>query len=98
MGEVMIIAPTMREGEVYAREHGLNPRCVVTPRSTTRARGFIYDDFVIVGDVYLDEGKWAALTPCFLHAGRDVLDRWQYAALDILPPPIELERESVSRF
>lgn len=98
MSNVLIIAPTMRAGEEYAREHGLDPRCVVTPRSTKRSRGFVYDDFVIVGDTPLDVYDWAAITPMLVQAGEEVLDRFQWEVLGKLPPPIELEAENVIRF
>ncbi|MCS5479821.1 hypothetical protein NYP18_09130 [Corynebacterium sp. YIM 101645] len=98
MSEVMILAPNVYEGEAYAREHGLDWRDVVTPRHPYRTRGRRYNDFVIVGDVRLDEGQWAALALTLLGAGEKVLERFFYAAQGKLPPPIELDTENVPRF
>lgn len=98
MRRIMILAPTVREGEAYAQEHGLDRRGVITPRSTDRGRGRAYDDSLIVNGVRLDEAEWAALTPCFLHAGEDVLDRFYYEAQGKLPPAIDLPRKTVLKF
>lgn len=98
MSSIMIIAPNMQAGEKYAREHGLDPRRVVTPRSTTRARGLACDDYVILDGTPLDVCDWAAITPVLLHAGEKVLDRFYYEAQGKLPPPIELPRKTVIKF
>lgn len=98
MSSVMIIAPTVWQGRKYALKHGLNWRHVIAPGYIYPARGRSYDDFVVVGGARLDVDEWAALTPTLFRAGEKVLDRFFYEAQGKLPPPIELERETVIKF
>lgn len=95
MGRTLILAEDVLTGEKHAVANGIPRSYVVTPRSTDRARGCRFDDFVTVGSPVFSVDGWAEVTPAFLHAGSDVLDRLQFQMLRILPPPIQLEREDV---
>lgn len=95
MSSIMILAESEHIGRRYARKDGLDRRDVIPAHHTDRARGRAFEDFIIVGNVRLDEAQWAALTPCFLRAGEEVLDRFFYEAQGKLPPPIELPRRKV---
>lgn len=96
MAEMMILAPTRLIGDEYAAAKGISRCNVITPRSSSRARGRRFDDFVVVGNPVFSESGWAEIAPALLHAGHEVLDRLQFRMLGILPPPIELEREDVN--
>lgn len=96
MAEILILAPTCLIGEIYAVANGIPRRNVITPRSSSRARGRRFDDFVVVGNPVFSESGWADVTPALLDAGHEALDRLQFRLLGILPPPIELEREGVT--
>lgn len=50
----MILAPTIREGEAYADAHGYDRDLVISPRSTSRARGRRFDRLVTVNPDDLD--------------------------------------------
>lgn len=95
MGRTLILAEDILTGEKHAVANGIPRSYVVTPQSTHRARGCRFDNFVIVGNPVFSVAAWAEVTPAFLHAGGDVLDRLQFQMLRILPPPIQLEREDV---
>ena len=72
---IVILSPTIREGEIYARENGLDVKNVITPYVTNRARGKAFDDYVLVGQPRFNPGEWAALVPSLLGAGERVIDR-----------------------
>lgn len=96
MAELLVLSPTRSIGDAYAAAKGISRSNVITPRSSSKARGRRFDDFVVVGNPAFSESGWAEITPALLHAGHDVLDRLQFRLLGILPPPIELEREDVN--
>lgn len=69
MSMTIILAPSYREGNAYAREHGYTRRDsrVITPL-TDQGRGLTATDLHIVGAPQFKPGQLDCLAPAFMHS------------------------------